>query len=52
VGKYLNLLGTVTIKSYKFEEFSAVIERNITEGIYKPGQKLPSVRLIMEQEKL
>ena len=32
------------MKRYKFEVFTDVIERNIREGIYRPGQKLPSVR--------
>ncbi|WON93338.1 MULTISPECIES: PLP-dependent aminotransferase family protein [unclassified Sphingobacterium] len=32
------------MKSYKFEIFTQIIEKNIKSGIYKPGQKLPSVR--------
>jgi DNA-binding transcriptional MocR family regulator len=37
------------MKAYKFELFTAAIEKNIREGIFKPGQKLPSVREIKEQ---
>lgn len=37
------------MKAYKFEVFTAVIEKNIQEGIFKPGYKLPSVREIKEQ---
>ncbi len=37
------------MKGYKFEIFTAVIEKNIKEGIFKPGHKLPSVREIREQ---
>lgn len=37
------------MKAYKFEVFTAVIEKNIQEGIFKPGHKLPSVREIKEQ---
>ena len=32
------------MKSYKFEIFTQAIEKNIKSGVYKPGQKLPSVR--------
>lgn len=35
--------------AYKFEAFTTVIEKNIREGIFKPGHKLPSVREIKEQ---
>jgi len=37
------------MKSYKFEEFTTSIEKNIREGIYKPGHKLPSVRELKKQ---
>lgn len=37
------------MKTYKFEIFTTVIEKNIREGIFKPGHKLPSVREIKEQ---
>ncbi|MUV04377.1 aminotransferase class I/II-fold pyridoxal phosphate-dependent enzyme [Flavobacterium rakeshii] len=37
------------MKSYKFEKFTSVIEKNIREGIYKPGHKLPSVRELKQQ---
>lgn len=36
------------MKTYKFEVFTAVIEKNIREGIFKPGHKLPSVRELKE----
>jgi len=32
------------MKSYKFEIFTRTIEENIKSAVYKPGQKLPSVR--------
>jgi len=32
------------MKNYKFEIFTQAIEKNIKSGVYKPGQKLPSVR--------
>ncbi|WP_343692088.1 PLP-dependent aminotransferase family protein [Chitinophaga sp.] len=35
--------------TYKFEAFTTIIEKNIRSGIFKPGQKLPSVREIKEQ---
>lgn len=35
--------------TYKFEAFTSVIEKNIREGIFKPGHKLPSVRELKEQ---
>lgn len=35
--------------SYRYEAFTSVIEKNIREGIYKPGHKLPSVRELKEQ---
>ncbi|QIH34603.1 PLP-dependent aminotransferase family protein [Sphingobacterium sp. DR205] len=34
---------------YKFEIFTSEIEKNIKEGIFKPGYKLPSVRAIKEK---
>lgn len=37
------------MKTYKFEAFTAYIEKNIRDGIYKPGHKLPSVRTLKEQ---
>nr|WP_068891040.1 PLP-dependent aminotransferase family protein [Pedobacter panaciterrae] len=37
------------MKTYKFEVFTTVIEKNIREGIFKPGHKLPSVRELREQ---
>lgn len=37
------------MKSYKFETFTREIEKNIRNGIFKPGYKLPSVRQIREQ---
>lgn len=37
------------MKSYKYEIFTTVIERLITEGIYQYGDKLPSVREIRQK---
>lgn len=37
------------MKTYKFEVFTMVIEKNIRDGIFKPGHKLPSVRELKEQ---
>lgn len=37
------------MKTYKFEMFTSAIEKNIRDGIYKPGQKLPSVRSLKQQ---
>lgn len=37
------------MKVYKFEAFTNAIEKNIREGIFKPGHKLPSVRDLKEQ---
>jgi len=37
------------MKGYKFELFTNAIEKNIKEGIFKPGHKLPSVREIKEK---
>ncbi|CAL1517180.1 PLP-dependent aminotransferase family protein [Chitinophaga sp. MM2321] len=39
------------MKRYRYEAFAAVIEKNIREGVYKPGQKLPSVRILKEKYK-
>nr|WP_068890527.1 PLP-dependent aminotransferase family protein [Pedobacter panaciterrae] len=39
------------MRSYKFEEFTSVIERNIIEGTFRPGHKLPSIRELKEQYK-
>nr|WP_294875380.1 PLP-dependent aminotransferase family protein [uncultured Pedobacter sp.] len=39
------------MRSYKFEEFTSTIERNIIEGTFKPGHKLPSIRELKEQYK-
>jgi len=40
------------MRTYKFELFTTTIEKNIREGIFKPGQKLPSVRQIKEKYQL
>lgn len=40
------------MKSYKFEVFTNEIEKNIRDGIYRPGHKLPSVRQIKEKYQL
>lgn len=40
------------MKAYKFEVFTTLIEKNIREGIFRPGHKLPSVREIREQYQL
>src|ERR1700744_784258 len=40
------------MKPYKFELFTTAIEKNIKDGIFKPGHKLPSVREIKEQYKI
>eukprot|EP01132_Coremiostelium_polycephalum_P016439 gene16439-19760_t len=37
------------MRTYKFEVFTAVIEKQIREGILKPGQKLPSIRDLKDQ---
>nr|WP_295927722.1 PLP-dependent aminotransferase family protein [uncultured Dyadobacter sp.] len=37
------------MKTYKFEAFTTVIEQNIRSGVFKPGQKLPSVRELKQQ---
>lgn len=37
------------MKTYKFEAFTADIETNIRDGVFKPGHKLPSVRELKEQ---
>ncbi len=37
------------MKTYKFEAFTSFIEQNIRNGIYKPGDKLPSVRTLKQQ---
>jgi DNA-binding transcriptional MocR family regulator len=37
------------MKPYKFEIFTLEIEKNIRDGIYKPGYKLPSVRDLKDQ---
>ncbi len=37
------------MKTYKFEVFTTVIEKNIKEGIFQPGHKLPSVREIKDK---
>ncbi|MFB6456675.1 PLP-dependent aminotransferase family protein [Chitinophaga sp. Hz27] len=37
------------MKVYKFEAFTSAIEKNIREGIFKPGHKLPSVRELKAQ---
>jgi len=40
------------MKSYKFEIFTSSLEKNIREGIYKPGHKLPSVRELKDKYQL
>jgi len=40
------------MKSYKFEIFTSPLEKNIREGIYKPGHKLPSVRELKDKYQL
>ncbi|SJZ38719.1 DNA-binding transcriptional regulator, MocR family, contains an aminotransferase domain [Sediminibacterium ginsengisoli] len=40
------------MKVYKFEIFTAIIEKNIRQGVFAPGHKLPSVREIKEQYQL
>lgn len=37
------------MKTYKYEAFTAAIEKNIREGVFKPGHKLPSVRELKQQ---
>lgn len=37
------------MKPYRYQAFASVIEKNIREGIYKTGHKLPSVRELKEQ---
>ncbi len=37
------------MKRYKFEIFTDIIEQQIRDGVFKPGQKLPSVRDLKEQ---
>lgn len=37
------------MKPYKFETFTVSIEKNINEGVFKPGHKLPSIRELKEQ---
>ncbi|WP_208643485.1 PLP-dependent aminotransferase family protein [Pedobacter miscanthi] len=37
------------MKAYRFEVFTTVIEKNIKDGLFKPGHKLPSVREIKER---
>lgn len=40
------------MRAYKFEIFTTMIEKNIREGIFKPGHKLPSVREIKKLYKV
>lgn len=40
------------MKAYKFETFTSDIEQNIRNGIYKPGDKLPSVRELKQQYRI
>nr|WP_121274278.1 PLP-dependent aminotransferase family protein [Pedobacter schmidteae] len=40
------------MKLYKFEVFTSAIEKNIREGVYKAGQKLPTVRELKKQYQL
>ncbi|SUJ26349.1 Bacterial regulatory proteins, gntR family [Sphingobacterium spiritivorum] len=37
------------MKSFKYEVFTSFIEKNINEGIYMPGHKLPSVREVKDK---
>ncbi|MGX5819251.1 aminotransferase-like domain-containing protein [Chitinophaga lutea] len=37
------------MKVYKHEAFTNAIEKNIREGVFQPGQKLPSVRELKER---
>lgn len=37
------------MRAYKFEVFTAALEKQIREGFLKPGHKLPSVRELKEQ---
>lgn len=37
------------MRTYKYEIFTNLIEKNIREGVFKPGHKLPSVRELKEQ---
>ncbi|MCW3466347.1 aminotransferase-like domain-containing protein [Chitinophaga nivalis] len=37
------------MKLYRYEAFASAIEKKIREGIYKPGQKLPSIRELKTQ---
>lgn len=37
------------MKTYKYEAFTFSIEKNIREGIFKPGHKLPSIRELKNQ---
>lgn len=43
---------STVVKAYKFEIFTSDIAKNIQEGIYKPGYKLPSVRELQRQYNL
>lgn len=40
------------MRSYKFEIFTSEIKKNIKNGIFKPGDKLPSVREIKDKYQL
>jgi len=40
------------MKVYRYTIFTATIEENISKGILKPGDRLPSVRRIKEEYKL
>lgn len=37
------------MRSYRYEVFTSSIEKNIREGIFKPGYKLPSIRELKNQ---
>lgn len=39
------------MKTYKYEIFTKVFEKNIREGLFQPGHKLPSVRELKNQYK-
>lgn len=40
------------MKDYKYRKFTDEIEKNITEGLLKPGDRLPSVRKIKNEYQL
>lgn len=40
---------SLTMKQYRYETFTSIIEAQISQGIYQPGHKLPSVRALMKK---